>query len=387
MSYYDYYNGRSSRTSHTGGDSHNVSGSHSSPHPTQQHPTYAQQQQYHPSAQPQAQAAYGQTSYSSSPYQLPHDPRHQSGQAYNYRGSPSSNSQDRRRLPPLDVPGVPSVPQDRWPSTNTQYYHPDLQMQPTANDIRSPHPSMYSPQPAAGYPQHQSLTYTQTHTSPYISSSSRGSMPVAAPANPHHHHSIPMGPSSVDRTPHIPRNSAQLPYARNAPDMAPMASPVEDLSEPTIKKKRKRADARQLEVLNATYNRTAFPSTEERAALAKQLDMSARSVQIWFQNKRQAMRQGGRTTNPATTPVSSAGPAPPPVPTPTPPVYRGPSPAVTATSRMMQHPGIAYGSRSPPPPPQQQQPMRTGHTPSPPSGRSRDDRRNWPQQQSRGGGY
>lgn len=107
-------------------------------------------------------------------------------------------------------------------------------------------------------------------------------MPVAAPANPHHHHqSMPMGPSSVDRTQHMPRTSAQLPYARSA---AELASPVDypsDPSEPTIKKKRKRADARQLEVLNATYNRTAFPSTEERAALAKQLDMSARSVQIW----------------------------------------------------------------------------------------------------------
>ena len=45
-------------------------------------------------------------------------------------------------------------------------------------------------------------------------------------------------------------------------------------------KKRKRADAHQLEVLNTTYNRTAFPPTEERAALAKQLDMSVRSVQI-----------------------------------------------------------------------------------------------------------
>ena len=46
-------------------------------------------------------------------------------------------------------------------------------------------------------------------------------------------------------------------------------------------KKRKRADAHQLEVLNTTYNRTTFPPTEERAALAKQLDISARSVQIW----------------------------------------------------------------------------------------------------------
>lgn len=40
-------------------------------------------------------------------------------------------------------------------------------------------------------------------------------------------------------------------------------------------------DAEQLKVLNDTYNRTAFPSTEERIELAKKLGMSARSVQIW----------------------------------------------------------------------------------------------------------
>jgi homeobox protein YOX1/YHP1 len=52
--------------------------------------------------------------------------------------------------------------------------------------------------------------------------------------------------------------------------------------ESSIKKKRRRADANQLRVLNETYNRTAFPSAEERAALAKKLDMSARSIQIWY---------------------------------------------------------------------------------------------------------
>ena len=51
--------------------------------------------------------------------------------------------------------------------------------------------------------------------------------------------------------------------------------------EPMTEKKRKRADAHELKVLNDVYARTAFPSTEERNELAKQLDMSARSVQIW----------------------------------------------------------------------------------------------------------
>lgn len=57
------------------------------------------------------------------------------------------------------------------------------------------------------------------------------------------------------------------------------------------KKKRRRASGRQLEVLNGVYARTAFPTTEERHELARQLDMSPRSVQIWFQNRRQSQRE------------------------------------------------------------------------------------------------
>ncbi|KAJ3513311.1 hypothetical protein NLJ89_g3021 [Agrocybe chaxingu] len=91
------------------------------------------------------------------------------------------------------------------------------------------------------------------------------------------------------------------PYGRSGGGIVPPPQsysppPISPTSpeEPTIKKKRKRADAAQLKVLNETYARTAFPSTEERIALAKMLDMSARSVQIWFQNKRQSMRQTNR---------------------------------------------------------------------------------------------
>lgn len=56
--------------------------------------------------------------------------------------------------------------------------------------------------------------------------------------------------------------------------------PPEEPAKPT-KPKRKRADPVQLEVLNRTYQRTAFPSTEERAKLAEDLGMPPRSVQIW----------------------------------------------------------------------------------------------------------
>ena len=48
-----------------------------------------------------------------------------------------------------------------------------------------------------------------------------------------------------------------------------------------IKRKRKRADPDQLKALNSYYNRTAYPTTAERAKLARQLGMTTRGVQIW----------------------------------------------------------------------------------------------------------
>ena len=74
--------------------------------------------------------------------------------------------------------------------------------------------------------------------------------------------------------------TAHLPYTR-APT-APLPVPY-NLPEPTVsKKKGKRLDACQLEVLNRTYADTPYPSKEMRHQLARDLDMSARSVQIWF---------------------------------------------------------------------------------------------------------
>ncbi|KAF7731001.1 hypothetical protein EC973_001047 [Apophysomyces ossiformis] len=61
-----------------------------------------------------------------------------------------------------------------------------------------------------------------------------------------------------------------------------------------IKPKRRRANAIQLEVLNRVFERTFFPSTQTRAELGRQLGMSPRTVQIWFQNRRQAIRMRER---------------------------------------------------------------------------------------------
>lgn len=58
-----------------------------------------------------------------------------------------------------------------------------------------------------------------------------------------------------------------------------------------VKGKRKRASSQQLKVLNRVFATTSFPSTEVRNQLAAELAMTPRTVQIWFQNKRQASRQ------------------------------------------------------------------------------------------------
>jgi hypothetical protein len=41
------------------------------------------------------------------------------------------------------------------------------------------------------------------------------------------------------------------------------------------------ADDVQLAVLNEAFDRSAYPSTEEREGLARRLGMTSRSVQIW----------------------------------------------------------------------------------------------------------
>ena len=150
-----------------------------------------------------------------------------------------------------------------------------------------------------------------------------------------------------------------------------------------VKKKRKRADAEQLKVLNETYNRTVFPSTEERIELAKKLGMAARRIQIWcvshscppsrvclarptdkvtndaahcahrawhcrFQIKRQAMGQSSRQASASVPPTTSQPYATPshsssatPAPTPQPAGYPG---SLTGASSASQ---TGYGTTRP----------------------------------------
>ncbi|KAI7860584.1 hypothetical protein BDC45DRAFT_424886, partial [Circinella umbellata] len=76
----------------------------------------------------------------------------------------------------------------------------------------------------------------------------------------------------------------------NGYPLPPIWTLKSDDRELPLKAKRRRANAKQLEVLNRVFDRTVFPSTQLRAELGRQLGMSPRTVQIWFQNRRQAIR-------------------------------------------------------------------------------------------------
>lgn len=193
----------------------------------------------------------------------------QSAYGFPSRHSPPLNpsSTDPRRLPPLATSTG-----DRWQQAAAYGIPAAHGYSNTTNpgSIRSPTASYAASYNAyAGTSQGNAYDYMIDHD--HLSMSAQGQASLFDESLDMH-----MQPRSTS------------PYSRGgqASHMAsnystpPPISPTSP-EEPTIKKKRKRADASQLKVLNETYARTAFPSTEERHSLAKQLDMSARSVQIW----------------------------------------------------------------------------------------------------------
>ncbi|CAG8613619.1 2377_t:CDS:2, partial [Ambispora leptoticha] len=59
---------------------------------------------------------------------------------------------------------------------------------------------------------------------------------------------------------------------------------------PTNNKKRTRATPEQLAILEETFKTNTSPNSKVREALAEKVNMSERSIQIWFQNRRAKMK-------------------------------------------------------------------------------------------------
>ena len=179
-----------------------------------------------------------------------------------YRDPSTSYSNHPTTLPPINVSGD-HARDDRWP----QNHYGGTS---AANRVQE---TVFSP--VASYPG-TSFQYPPQQPSQGMLHEARFSLPIDTTTSPSTG-TVRRGPVSVERTP-TSRSSAHTvsPYSRHPPAL------VTPPDYPPPKKKRKRADAEQLRVLQEVYARTAFPSTEERQDLAIRLGMSPRSVQIWY---------------------------------------------------------------------------------------------------------
>ncbi|KAF9169020.1 hypothetical protein BGX21_003321 [Mortierella sp. AD011] len=249
---------------------------------------------------------------------------------YEYQSTPSSNGgRPTYRSNNVDRPQYDYNPQDNvrpststYPQNHSEYnrYSPGTDVSPPTWYQQYAHAVPHKPKPRS------SMSYGDTHA--YSSHNRRESdyapsrnitLPQQQPRSPEHWSSRPSfsaGPHSAntsvggDDRSHgtakpMPRSSISTSHSVHPFDVPadPPASPPsitgkrdrgqeEDpfVSEDGVKAKRKRANAEQLSVLNAAFERSYFPSTEERLRLSKQTKMCPRTVQIWFQNKRQSVK-------------------------------------------------------------------------------------------------
>ncbi|KAH7059218.1 hypothetical protein BKA57DRAFT_385829, partial [Linnemannia elongata] len=86
--------------------------------------------------------------------------------------------------------------------------------------------------------------------------------------------------------------------SQNSPNGDPSSSPSLSASSPTstTSKKRTRASAEQLAILEDTFLTNQSPNSKVREILAKKVKMSERSIQIWFQNRRAKVKQAQKRT-------------------------------------------------------------------------------------------
>ncbi|KAG8720381.1 hypothetical protein FRC08_000403 [Ceratobasidium sp. 394] len=139
------------------------------------------------------------------------------------------------------------------------------------------------------------LTPSPIHT-PY-GEASRGGTIQAVPGTEPSAHTTEISQFVVPSS-RIPRTEASPHPTVSSQASTPRTSHSPEVSTET-KPKRRRANATQLQLLNETYARTMFPATEERAEIARRINMTPRQVQIWFQNRRQASRQTQVPDSPA----------------------------------------------------------------------------------------
>ncbi|KAI9230824.1 MAG: hypothetical protein DHS80DRAFT_21063 [Piptocephalis tieghemiana] len=251
--------------------------------------------------------------------------------------SPSLSSPDLVRQAPLD-PMAPTLPP-------LKSIFPDWPNLSILSSIPSPPPP--PPPPPAPCPPHSYPDHSVSHSDPVLSHPTQHApppsknppspLPYQIPTPPYQARSQ-LSPLRIRSHPSSPRPVSWMgPSSSSSPSPSSSSSPSIPIppSSPhsSSRPRRRRANPQQLAILNQVFTHTFFPTSELRDQLALELGMSSRTVQIWFQNKRQQWRSRKKSSSASFSEHHTPSPPPPP---PLPPSSSSPSlstklPLITAT--------------------------------------------------------
>jgi len=110
----------------------------------------------------------------------------------------------------------------------------------------------------------------------------------------------PSNPKGTDASTNVPNQSKAEPTnkettavdsgSKNGKSNSSKSLSSQQQQQPTNNKKRTRATPEQLAILEETFKTNTSPNSKVREALAEKVNMSERSIQIWFQNRRAKMK-------------------------------------------------------------------------------------------------
>lgn len=189
--------------------------------------------------------------------------------------------------PPSTTSMPPNYPQSSY-SQDTSSFPPPPPQQQQQQQQQYPPTAHFPPTPPMGF--------TPSSMIPSV----HGSHPYGSQI---HSHPAYFGPSPTNKFDSISNASGPATTFLGSNGLGPhMGGPVHHhphhgmtmMGGRAVKPKRKRATPEQTNRLNEVFAETFFPTSDQRMDLAMELGMTPRTVQIWFQNKRQGWRSEHR---------------------------------------------------------------------------------------------
>ncbi|EDO18909.1 hypothetical protein Kpol_1023p80 [Vanderwaltozyma polyspora DSM 70294] len=99
-----------------------------------------------------------------------------------------------------------------------------------------------------------------------------------------------IAPSPIRKGEPLPNSKKVFAFVTHSPDSYPKNEPKVD-DEQLVRRKRRRTSSQESDILHAHFSVSPILDKETRSKLSKLCSMSEKAVQIWFQNKRQALKR------------------------------------------------------------------------------------------------